>query len=108
MASLAKLIRVVRSFTEQLFGFGPQQANDLKESACSICRFREAVGATTPQAMLETREASGVDNYTTVKGAADEMFIIEDHKVLGAEHSVVYPLHARRGLYVRDSEVGRA
>ena len=99
METVTKLIRLVRSFTEELFGFGPQQANDLKESACSICRFREAIGATTPQAMLETREASGVNNYTTVKGAADEVFVIEDHKVLRAEHSIVYPLHARRGLY---------
>ena len=104
METVKGLMRLFRSFTEELFGFGPQQAESLKDAACSICCFREAKGAITPQAMLETRVAAGVRDYTLIKGAADKLFVIEDHKVLGAEHSIVYPLHPGCGLYAMSTE----
>jgi hypothetical protein len=86
-------MRLFRSFAEELFGFRSQEANSLKDSACPICRFREAIGANTPQALLETREASGVHDCTLIEGAADKRFVVEDHKILGSEHLVVYPLN---------------
>jgi hypothetical protein len=93
METMTGLIRLVRSFTKHLLGVWVQQTKMLKNSPCPICRFREAKGATTAHAMLETREASGVKDYTIIKGAADKRFVVEDHKVLGSEHLVVYPLN---------------
>ena len=87
------LVRFFRSFAKHSLGFRSQKAKSLKDSACPICRFREAKGATSPLALLETREASGVHDYTIIKGAADKRFVVEDHKVLGSEHLIVYPLN---------------
>jgi|SRR6266852_1099651 len=86
-------MRLFRSFAEEFFGFRPQKAESPKDSACPICRFREAKRATTPQALLETREASGVRDYTVIEGAADKRFVVEDHKIVGSEHLIVYPLN---------------
>jgi hypothetical protein len=87
------LMSFLRPFAKHLLGIRVQKTKSLEDSACPICRFREAKGATTANALLETREASGVHDYTIIKGAADKCFVVEDHKVFGAEHLVVYALN---------------